>query len=739
MQSAFLKGYKIKVADLDPKSGKLRSQYTLSSEGEIASPSSLIFVGANAASPIIVWADKERKALKINILGSKNINTVALVNNSGQDLQNIEIHAPHVLNSSPHFLVGYQTKSLSWAEVYHTDLKSSAITKSYQLPLREGSSTFATSSVNGNIYFTRITNSDITLVSSSSHEVLSKRELKSKLSEPAEHAAAEVAVRGSTYAVRFAQVSGSGDWELVRNGESEWTRFESLADSAIAAWADLDGEKELAHELELEGHESIYSAYVHRLKRHAKALRYFPSWLQQLPVRIFQSFLPGDNPDLSQFGFNKLVIVATRKGRVLALDSGRHGQVRWSTRAVQGLENDWNVKEIVVFDDAATILVDDGSFLKVRLTSGEIIERGSSNTRVSSYALVANGKSPLAIGVGPDGTPDLPSAVSGTRSFLVTRSDAGGVLGWDPTKSSTPVWEFVPPKGQSLIDITVRPGHDPVASIGKVLGNRSVLYKYLNPNIALVTAISASSVSFYLLDGISGQVLHTVTHSGVDTSQPITSALSENWFAYSLGVDVADTAGSKGYQLVVSELYESPLPNDRGPLGNTANYSSVHSITRPHVISQAYMIAEPISHMTVSQTRQGITIRQLLCTLPASNAIVGIPRPILDPRRPVGRDPTATEAEEGLAKYRPFLDFDPRWYLTHSRDVFGVENILSSQTLLESTSLVFAYGFDVFGTRITPSQAFDILGKGFSKVQLLLTVVALGAGVSVLSPLVSQV
>lgn len=52
---------------------------------------------------------------------------------------------------------------------------------------------------------------------------------------------------------------------------------------------------------------------------------------------------------------------------------------------------------------------------------------------------------------------------------------------------------------------------------------------------------------------------------------------------------------------------------------------------------------------------------------------------------------------------------------------------------------MFAFGNgDVFGTRVTPSQAFDVLGKGFSKIQLSLTVVALGVGVLILSPMVSH-
>jgi hypothetical protein len=141
--------------------------------------------------------------------------------------------------------------------------------------------------------------------------------------------------------------------------------------------------------------------------------------------------------------------------------------------------------------------------------------------------------------------------------------------------------------------------------------------------------------------------------------------------------------------------------------------------------------------MSVTQTRQGITVRQLLCTLTSSNSIVGIPRTILNPSRPVGRDPTPAEAEEGLFRYQPVIEFDPKMILTHRREVIGVRDVITTPALLESTSLVFAYGIDVFGTRVAPSAAFDILGKSFNKMSLVATVTALGIGVAVLAPMVS--
>ena len=89
-------------------------------------------------------------------------------------------------------------------------------------------------------------------------------------------------------------------------------------------------------------------------------------------------------------------------------------------------------------------------------------------------------------------------------------------------------------------------------------------------------------------------------------------------------------------------------------------------------------------------------------------------------------------------RYTPVLELDPKWFLTHSREVMGIKKVMASPSLLESTSVVFAYGHDVFGTQITPSMAFDVLGKGFNKLQLVLTVVALAVGVMAIRPLVRK-
>ncbi|KAF9248383.1 hypothetical protein DTO006G1_1203 [Penicillium roqueforti] len=737
LHSAMLKGFKIKVTVLDPLTGRQTRHQILNSEADVATPESVLYVGANSASPIIVWADKSQKSLKVNVIGTKEVTSIAIDNTSGSGIRQITVHAPHKLNALPHFLVHFETEAGAWAEVYHVDLVSAKVTKAYRLPYLSGQSAVAVSVIDANVYFTRVTDLEAVVVSSASHGILGRWDLQKPSSDIALHSVSEVVAKGKSVAVRTALFRKYGDWQLIRNGQIEWTRHEGLIDTVAATWAETDAQEDLAHELEVEGHETLYGAYLHRVKRHVRDLEHLPDWLKDLPKRILSSILTDEVSNLDSFGLAKSVIVATKSGRVYALDTGNHGAVSWGIQAVE--TSDWNVKAMLTSPGVVTIYSDDGGSVTVDVSTGEIVSRiEPSTSKLHSIAVfeMQDGSSLATVGIREDGTPV--AAFANEDGFLVTTSIDGRVLGWAAKDNKTPVWEFVPPSGQKVVEATARPAHDPVASIGRVLGNRSVLYKYLNPNLALVTAVNEQThtASFYLLDGVSGNVIHASTQAGVDSTQPIASAMSENWFAYSFWGDVDGSESSaKGYQLVISELYESPLPNDRGLLDSATNYSSTAILPLPYVISQAFMIPESISHMAVTQTRQGITTRQLLCTLPSSNSIVGIPRPVLDPRRPVDRDPTAAEAEEGLFRYAPYLDFDGKWYLSHTRDVAGINAVLSRPTLLESTSLIFAYGSDIFGTRATPSQAFDILGKSFSKLQLVLTVVALGAGVAVLAPM----
>ncbi|CAN9228601.1 unnamed protein product [Alternaria sp. RS040] len=731
LHTPLLGGSKLRVTSLNPITGKRLDQYTLNSDTEISSRDRILFAGANTAAPLLAWTDKANKVLKVNIIGSKAVSTF---NTPGDEVvERIVLHAPNHINSLAHFLVEYQTAVGHSAQVYHVDLNKQTISKAYSLPELKAKGTFATSTSDANVYFTRLTEDEVTVFSSVSHGVLGRWNVRGSPALAGAypvHGQSEVVLKsGVASAVRSAVLYSNGQWALLRNDEIAWTRPEFLSGTVSAVWAGLPEEEALAQALADESHRNLVSAYIHRVQRHIEDLKYFPEWAQNIPQRILGSVVgkPKETTvdDIQQdtFGFHKLVVVATKTGRIAALDVGSRGKVMWNMDLGQ-FAPDTSFQNPTLKAHSGYVEVRDASFqgsLFINSTTGGLI----SPDKIKIEAPLVAKRQELV-------------------SFTLVDGTLKGYLESKP--GSEPVWSFTPPVGEKIASYVARPVKDPVASIGKVLGDRRVLYKYLNPNLVLVTAVveSARSASIYLIDSASGQVLHTMSHNDVDTTRPIPATVSENWFAYALTIDAASGASSRGYQLVVSDLYESPLPDDRGPLGATSNSSTVQpsgsngDAAKPYVISQSYQVSTEITHMSVTQTRQGITSRELLVTVPAVNAIIGIPRTVIDPRRPVGRDPTAQEASEGLVKYTPVINFDPKWHLTHKYEVLGIENIITSESGIESTSLVFAYGLDIFGTRVAPSFAFDILGKGFNKISMLLTVVGLFVGVLFVAPLVKR-
>ncbi|KAH7115820.1 hypothetical protein B0J11DRAFT_469751 [Dendryphion nanum] len=727
LHATLLGGSKLRVTALSPVTGKKLDQYTLNSDSEVQSRHDILFAGANTAAPLLAWTDKSKTVVKVNIIGTKG--ETYITPPGGEPVQEIILHAPNRVNSLAHFLVEFKTLKGNSAAVYHVDLKKNAVKKAYDLPGLFGRGTFSVSTSDANVYFTRITLKDVSVFSSTSNKVLGSWDFSGSStltgSWPVQ-AVSEVVVKGgSATAVRSGVLFSNGQWVLVRNGEVAWERPEFLSGVVSAVWAELPEEEALAHELEVEGHQNVLAAYIHRVQRHIRDLEYLPAWLQNIPKRILGN-VAGESQESAieeihhdTFGFHKLVVVASESGRLAALDVGSQGKLVWNVD-LHNLAPNTEFRTPSLKSFRGYVEVKDPNFqgsLYVNSTTGGLL-------------------SSQDISVHPSIVPEGQQVVS----FELVDGQLKGFF--DGKAGAEPVWTFAAPGGESIVGYSARPIVDPVASIGNVLGDRRVLYKYLNPNLVLVTAIleSARRASLYLLDSASGQLLHAVSHADVDTTRPIPSTISENWFSYSLTLD-SQSSSARGYQLVVAELYESAFPDDRGPLGASSNASTVQptgASAEPHVISQTYQIQEEISHMTVTQTQQGITSRELLVTLPMSNSIVGIPRSVIDPRRPIGRDPTANEAAEGLTRYTPQLLFDPKWQLNHNYELVGIKNVIASESGLESTSLVFAYGQDVFGTRVAPSFTFDVLGKGFNKIQMLLTVAALFVSVLFVAPLVQR-
>lgn len=738
----------------------------------------------------ILWSDPASGLVKVSPLGSSKTFTFILDNHNDIQPEEIEILPSCGPNSSLYALLHARTGTGSWAEIISLPSPDAEISRSAIVPLEKTNAAFAVSIADGQTFFTRVTDVEIELYTTTSNDVAFRWPRQQKSFGGPAHVRAELVLRGgSSYAVRVAEVSQGGEWSLMRNDELIWSRSEMLSKVVAAAWADDISGEALAHELASEGHENPFRAYLHRVKRHMVDLRYLPNWLQQLPSSIASGLLTSKNEAEKGLLGNKLLIVATSSGEYLALNPLKAGEIKWKRKAERVFTEEEQAISLYIQDNIVTSYVSGVGVLTMNATDGSTISFEESDARFTQVVIMPGTVAPVSYRLLRNGEPQTTSQddIAQDGSYLVSYPDDGSeIQGWMTGKSQHKLWTFSHGHGYTVVNVVSRPRHDPVSSIAKVLADRSVLYKYLSRNLILVTSVnqSSSTVAIDLLDSITGTVLYSVTHHQVATYLQIPSVLSENWFAYSFystasrsrhdssieadsgsGSDNIASSQSQAPEIFVTELYESPIPNDRGPLGSAANYSSFPSAyfsssssasssstttsiqpNRPHVITQSFVLAHPITHLATTQTLQGITSRQLLAIIPSLGALVSIPRSgsgpaALDPRRPQDRDPTPQEAsEEGLlSRYSPVLDLSPALhYLTHARSVLGLQKIITSPTQLESTSLIFAFGHDIFGTRIQPSKAFDVLGKDFNKLALVGTVVALALLTTFLAPMVRK-
>jgi len=241
-----------------------------------------------------------------------------------------------------------------------------------------------------------------------------------------------------------------------------------------------------------------------------------------------------------------------------------------------------------------------------------------------------------------------------------------------------------------------------------------------------------------LVDSVSGQILHRVSHAhalasdlteGAESMTRVPVVISENWVVYTFF-----NQRTRRTDVGVLTLHEGMIDKN----GITAfsapeqelSFSSLES-AKPIVLSKTYGIAKAITALGVTTTKAGISSKQFLFAT-ANDQVISIDRRFLDPRRPNG-ELKESEKMEGLMRYAPILPINPLRTPSHVYEVSSVQSISSASANVESQSLVIAYGGpDVFFTRLAPSKAFDLLPDDFNRGLLSAVVVGLIIGLNVI-------
>ncbi|KAF8963227.1 hypothetical protein BDZ97DRAFT_1038548 [Flammula alnicola] len=597
-----------------------------------------------------------------------------------------------------------------------------------------------------------------------------------------------------TVTSRLLVTTSTGAVQLWEQSGLKWTREESLATTIVAELVEIP--EKVVGEL---GDNAATEGFVGRLMRQVSDARDFPQYL----VNFIKRFITGSYASATDsaapksanysegisrdtFGFRQIIVAGTMYGKVFGIDSS-NGEIVWSrvlglgwageiggsiqpvklfvTKTVSDggdpevvlvgqRRADNSLVDTVVFHmdaltgaDVTGISADGGIFEGQDIIQGPLVEGYLLNAETKLLVMFDEF---LQVYLYPD-TPKTRAAftsVADTLSFPLRTNVEGRhrVMGHQIALSDTvhrpiahPTWSLTLPPGEDVQTLVPQATRGPVASVGKVLGNRTTLYKYLNPRLFTVLTASPtrSMCGIYVVDSTKGTVVYHAEVKATNKGCEIKPSLVENWLVYHYYEDEVaggTVGGTKGYRMVSVEFYEGQQVDNKIESSDLSSYSndSANFMT----LEKAYVFPHAITALAPTSTKFGITSKDLIVAT-TNHRVQSFPRRVFDPRRP-NRKVTAEEQEEFLMPYDPIIPNDARRVLSHNYDVANVQRIITSPALLESTSLVFAYGLDMFLTRVSPSNTFDVLSESFNKVQLVFTVTGLLLAILVTRPMVER-
>ncbi|KAG7447298.1 DUF1620-domain-containing protein [Guyanagaster necrorhizus] len=585
---------------------------------------------------------------------------------------------------------------------------------------------------------------------------------------------------------RFFLTTTTGTVQLWQQDKLQWTREESLASVRVAEFV------ELPEHIVTSSHDRD-EQFSERVRRHISDAQNFPRYLLNF-VRRFatgsyasaSSSVAAKDGSLSRdaFGFRQIILVATDFGKLFALDSS-NGNVLWSRILGLGWAAEVGGKHLPV-KIFVTRTVSDGESPQAVLVTQRRANNGLLDTTLFHFDALTglDARSNAEKSKVLEGT-DIPEAMvdafmlhkDDTRVIIVLdellqahlypdtdeskkfllengsslhfplqmnvpdgRQVVGHHLAEVPSLSgyllARPTWTLSLAHGETIQSL-VPAARGPVASIGKVLGNRTTLYKYLNPRTFVVLTDAVASelpgCGLYVVDAAKGTIIYQVSLPANVGKCDIRATLTENWLIYHYyDEDFSGVGQAKGYRMVTVELYEGSRADDKTQSSELCAYSKDNSAIR--VFEQSYVFPHGISAIGTTTTKFGISSKDAIVAT-TNNKVQSFSRRLLNPRRP-SQKPSSEEAEEQLVQYDPVLPDDPRRVLSHTYEVAKIRRIITSPALLESTCLVFVYGLDMFLSRVAPSKTFDVLDENFNKAQLVFTVLGLAAAIGITKPIV---
>ncbi|PSS01195.1 ER membrane protein complex subunit 1 like [Actinidia chinensis var. chinensis] len=565
---------------------------------------------------------------------------------------------------------------------------------------------------------------------------------------------------------------------LVQQGEIVWSREDGLASVVDVTTAELPVEKDGVSVAKVE--QNLFEWLKgHLLKLKGTLMLAGPNEVAEIQ-RIRLKSTEKSKMTRDNNGFRKLLIVLTRAGKLFALHTG-DGRVVWSLllhslRKSEGCESpiglniyQWQVPHHHAMDENPSVLVvgrcgynlDAPGVLSIvdTYTGMELNPLGATHSIVQVIPLPFTDSTEQRLHLLIDSDqhahlyPRTREAISifqreFANIYWYSVEVDNGVLRGHVLKdncilevadeycfNTRDLWSIVfPSESEKIIATVTRKSSEVVHTQAKVIAEQDVMYKYVSQNVIFVATIAPKAIGeigsvtpeeswlvVYLIDTVTGRILHRMIHHG--SQGPVHAVFSENWVVYQYF-----NLRAHRYEMSVIEIYDQSRADNKDVwrlvLGKHNLTSPLSSFSRPEVItkSQSYFFTHTAKAIAVTSTSKGITSKQLLIGT-VGDQVLALDKRFLDPRRTV--NPTQAEKEEGLLPLTDSLPIMPQSYVTHALKVEGLRGIVTMPAKLESTTLAFIYGVDLFFTRLAPSKTYDSLTEDFSYALLLITIVAL--------------
>ncbi|KAJ3478666.1 hypothetical protein NLI96_g9601 [Meripilus lineatus] len=582
---------------------------------------------------------------------------------------------------------------------------------------------------------------------------------------------------------RLVLTTSTGSIQLWTQDQLEWVREEGLSDIRTVEWVELPERNVLAV---VRGEDE---GFWSRLIRQAEDAKDFPQYAVNFikrfatgtyntPVTPTHAAPQSNTSSISSqtkleltrdiFGLRKLLLVATAHGKLYALDSS-NGEIIWSkvfglgwagegskdkgpvgatvvplksftVRSVGDVNGDGesDVAEVVVVAQrkANNGLVDTVAFHVNAFTGEDLSGAGSQAGECPTREGTLGKADEKSLGGGflvlfdeflqANLYPSTPSIESKFKSLLpslhfpLRTSSPSRISGhkislekeFTGKHIAYPIWSTsFGSSGEEVVGV-VRPsgrGEGGVASGSAADATAPTLTS---------TLATKESCGLYVVDGVKGSIIYhavlpsssggagigsevLLEYAGKKGGCDVKAVLTENWLVYHYYVGEEEGAeDARGWRMVSVEFYEGEI-DEKTRSSDLSSYD--HERTKVKTYEQTFVFPRGITAIATTTTKYAISIKDIIGTFNLN-----------------------------LNLNLNLLPFPPSHPMPNQ--VARIKSITTSPSLLESTSLVFAYGLDLFSTRI--ANTFDILSESFNKVQLVLTVVGLAVAILITKPIV---